>query len=226
MIADIAGDLAGLERLAERALAVAMRYADRLETLGPDEDERAVALSRPFQAAARSYRQSLALKARLRRELEGAEHDRAVRAGLLSRAPVEVEGVVRRMTQVEQAVRPLIWSEHEGAEAEALEDELTDALGEAFEDAGFARLSLQAQAAEIARRLDLAAESDAEPEPCAAPGSEARSAPATPPPPAPTRLPGLGAPIAAEPPLRPPDPPYVPPWDRTPGRSVAGGSGW
>ncbi|WP_293459384.1 hypothetical protein, partial [Phenylobacterium sp.] len=130
---DIAADLDGLSRLSERLLGLAMRYADRIEALAEDEDERAVALARPLEGLARSYRQTLAMKARLRREvgdLERAERTREI----LANRPAPDFGVLSRMAEVEEAVSALIWSEHERPEAERLEDELVDALHEAFDD--------------------------------------------------------------------------------------------
>jgi hypothetical protein len=217
--ADIARDLDGLSRLSERLLGLALRHADRIEALADDEDERAVARSRACEGAARSYRQTLALKARLRREAAERERIAQARTAAADR-PAFVYEPIARQVPAERALRALIWSEHEGEEAEALEDELCDALTEAFEEAGFERLSLDEQVRRIARRMGLACDPAEEPETGeAAPAPE----PEVRPEPQPLLAAEPGRVVAPDPPPRP----YLPPWERAPpGFRFPGGTGW
>ena len=66
--------LDGLSELAACDLRLAKRFCARIEALPEDADDRACNLARSYQRMARSYRQSLALQLRFRRELK-AEAD-------------------------------------------------------------------------------------------------------------------------------------------------------
>jgi hypothetical protein len=65
-------EAAGLTELAALDLAMARRFAERAQAA--EDPEVANRLARSYQRAARSYRQTLALKARLKREIAQAAH--------------------------------------------------------------------------------------------------------------------------------------------------------
>jgi hypothetical protein len=146
-----AGDItdeAGLNLLAQAELRLALGFAARAEAA--EDAEVANGLARSYQRLARSYRQTLALKARLRRDLKHeAREDRADQRREQERA-VQV-----RKAQVHAVVRGLIWSEAERAECERLEDELDQLLDlDAVAD-DFARTGVQAHVARLRQELRL-----------------------------------------------------------------------
>ena len=65
----------GLAELAQHDLALARDFARRAQAA--EDSAEASGLARSYQRAARSYRQTLALKARLQRELAAAAHVQA-----------------------------------------------------------------------------------------------------------------------------------------------------
>lgn len=102
----------GLAELAQHDLALARDFARRAQAAeGADEANR---LARSYQRAARSYRQTLALKARLKRDLAAAAH---VQAGLPKVRPGGA-AVARRIGEVRAALLRLAWDEAERAEIE------------------------------------------------------------------------------------------------------------
>src|SRR4051812_12917224 len=62
--------LEGLSELADCDLRLAKRFAARIEACTDEQDEKAMDLARSYQRMARSYRQTLVVQARLRRELK------------------------------------------------------------------------------------------------------------------------------------------------------------
>ncbi|WP_293459503.1 hypothetical protein, partial [Phenylobacterium sp.] len=121
-------------------------------------------------------------------------------------------------------------SEHERPEAERLEDELVDALHEAFDDPAFEDLPLDAQVEAVVQRL--------KPAPTPPPALRATSPVVTGEEPvrATRSFPAQAGEVASRPQAGttegaqpPPDPPtpYLMPWERAPpGARYPGGSGW
>ena len=104
-------EAAGLTRLAALDLAMAEHFAARAQTA--DDPEVASRLARNYQRAARSYRQTLALKARLKRDL-------ALAAQATSGAPPPRPGgvaVARRIRDLRTALIRVAWDEVERDEA-------------------------------------------------------------------------------------------------------------
>ena len=111
----------GLAELAQHDLALARDFARRAQA-AEDADE-ANRLARSYQRAARSYRQTLALKARLRRDLAQADAVRAATAANTPRAKSGGAAVARRIGELRSALTRLAWDEAERTEREAPEDE-------------------------------------------------------------------------------------------------------
>jgi len=112
-----------LARLAACDLSAAERVHSRL--MAAEEASDIAELGRTYQRIARSLRQTLALKAKLKREREASAKDAP---------PVKPSGVAvaRRIRDLRQAVTRIIWSEVERDETpdyeEALEELITDEL--------------------------------------------------------------------------------------------------
>lgn len=118
----------GLSELAEHDLALARDFARRAQA-AEDADE-ASRLGRSYQRAARSYRQTLALKARLKRDLAAAARDQAG-------APKPRPGgaaVARRIGELRAALLRLAWDEAERAEIEPEDGEGAEAADRAAAD--------------------------------------------------------------------------------------------
>jgi hypothetical protein len=145
---DMTEDERGLDELAQIDLRLARVFAARAEAA--EDPEVANGLVRSYQRAARSFRQTLALKHRLRRELKRElrddrgdsrkEHDRAVSA---------------HKAQVQVRLKTLIWTEAEGEEAERLEDELEDLLADDALLDGFTDTPVDAHVARLRHDLGL-----------------------------------------------------------------------
>jgi len=118
----------GLAEIARHDLELARDFARRaLEAQDNDEANR---LARSYQRAARSYRQTLAVKARLKRDLAAA-------ARVQADTPTPRPGgaaVARRIGELRTALMRLSWDEAERLEAGAPE---TDGSGAAGETGGF-----------------------------------------------------------------------------------------
>jgi hypothetical protein len=111
----------GLCELAQHDLALARDFARRAQA-AEDADE-ANRLARSYQRAARSYRQTLALKARLRRDLAAADRAQA-------EAPRPRPGgaaVAKRLGEMRTALLRLSWNEAERPETEDEKVEFADA---------------------------------------------------------------------------------------------------
>jgi len=186
-IPDISEDERGLDALAQIDLRLAQVFAARAEAA--EDPEVANGLVRSYQRAARSYRQTLALKHRLRRELK-----RELREDRTDDRKEHARAVSTRKAQVRAAVKALIWTEAEPPEAERLEDDLEEWLADLVVMDDFAATPVEAHVARLRRDLGLAAE-DAVPDP---------------------QTPGDAKPPALSP--HPTDPPQAAPGDAPPER--------
>jgi len=111
----------GLAEVARHDLAMVRSFAARAQAA--EDPEVASDLARSYQRAARSYRQTLALKVRLKREIAAAARENRPR-------PVRDEAAIaRRVREVGGAVRRLIYNEYERSDAETC-DELVETLEE------------------------------------------------------------------------------------------------
>lgn len=107
----------GLAELAQHDLALARDFARRAQAA--EDSEEATKLARSYQRAARSYRQTLALKARLQRDLAAAAQVQAN----TPRARPGGAAVARRIGELRAALLRLAWNEAEGPEDERAEGE-------------------------------------------------------------------------------------------------------
>lgn len=112
-----------LGRLAELDLAAAERVHERLMAT---EDAGEVAdLGRTYQRLARSLRQTLALKARLRAHDERTVREQAAR---IERGPRDERTAEARKAEVREAFSRVVWDEYEREDAEAVLQEFEDLL--------------------------------------------------------------------------------------------------
>jgi hypothetical protein len=144
-------EAAGLTELAALDLAMARRFAARAQA-AEDADE-ANGLARSYQRAARSYRQTLALKMRLQRERvrllrEAAapparepDEDDEDDADLPPTPVRDARRIAARKAELLGPLRGIAWSEYEDhdcdEEVEALFEELEITLGRAAEENAF-----------------------------------------------------------------------------------------
>ena len=141
----------GLARLAEVCLAQAEALHERVLTADDAKDAADWGLA--FQRAARSYRQTIALEARLVRERRLA--DREIRDDAAKQRSAQIH---KRRAQVQSALNQLIWTEYDRPEAEALEMVVDDRLdAEELADA-FTTEPLEAQVERIRKSIGLAPE--------------------------------------------------------------------
>jgi hypothetical protein len=105
-------EAAGLSELAALDLAMARDFAARAQAA--EDPETANDLARSYQRMARSYRQSLALKVRLAREIARAEREPPAPI-LRDEARIEA-----RLKEIRRPVRRVIWAEHEPADPSEL----------------------------------------------------------------------------------------------------------
>lgn len=107
-----AEDAAGLAEIAQHDLALARDFARR--ALAAEDNDEANRLARSYQRAARSYRQTLAVKARLKRDLAAAARAQAdtpkPRPGGLA--------VARRVGELRTALTRLCWDEADPPETD------------------------------------------------------------------------------------------------------------
>src|SRR5438045_3373445 len=102
-------EAAGLCELAALDLAMARDFAARAKAA--EDPEIANDPARSYQRVARSYRQTLALKVRLAREIDRAEREAD------EPQPRDSARLRARVEAVRTSVRRVIWAEHEAAEA-------------------------------------------------------------------------------------------------------------
>jgi hypothetical protein len=144
---------AGLDELAALDLALAKDFARRAMA---EEDARVAAdLARTYQRMARSYRQSLALKLRLKRELTRAAADAPP-------APRDEVRIRQRKDDLRTAIQRVIWSEYERPDWDTdgdvawdfgrLESELS---GLARRDPAFTEPDLDTQVVTLCAKLDF-----------------------------------------------------------------------
>jgi hypothetical protein len=164
-MSDAPDPLTGLDELAACDLRLAKRFCARIESLPEDEDDKAMALARSYQRMARSYRQTLVVQARLRRELKvEAKQDEGEARAVRRERGIALQAAIRA------EITPRIWTpERERDDGEDLEAMLRDLLFRAAARDDFLDLSAQAHAAAILEDLPVdtylapeAAEDDAD----------------------------------------------------------------
>jgi len=106
-------EAAGLAEIARHDLELARDFARR--ALAATDNDEASRLGRSYQRAARSYRQTLAVKARLKRDLAAAAR---AQADTPARKPGGA-AVARRIGELRTALLRLSWDEAERLETEA-----------------------------------------------------------------------------------------------------------
>lgn len=114
----------GLAEIAMHDLALARNFAARAQA-AEDADE-ANRLARSYQRAARSYRQTLALKARLKRDLAAAAQVQAK----TPKTPPGGAAIARRIGELRTALLRLAWDEAERPETEDEAEDFEDVAQE------------------------------------------------------------------------------------------------
>ena len=137
-----------LARLAACDLSAAERVHGRL--MAAEDASEVAELGRTYQRIARSLRQTLALKARLKREQAAVKDAPSTPPGGLA--------VARRVREVRDAVLRVIWDEAEGEEAHDYEDMLEGRLSVECLGDGFCRETLDDHVARMCLSLDLSPE--------------------------------------------------------------------
>jgi len=138
-----------LARLAEFDLAAAERVHGRL--MAAEEASEIAELGRTYQRIARSLRQTLALKAKLKREREAAAKD----APKSAPTPSGGVAVARRLREVRQAVTRVIWNEVEREDAPFCEESLEELIADEMRGDGFCAEPLDDHVARLCLMLDL-----------------------------------------------------------------------
>ena len=141
-----------LGRLAACDLSAAERVHGRL--MAAEAASEVAELGRTYQRLARSLRQTLALKARLKREREAAAKDAPQAAPA---APGGV-AVARRLREVRQAVTRVIWNEAEREDAPFYEEALDELVAEEMLRDSFCAEPLDDHVARICLALGLSPE--------------------------------------------------------------------
>jgi hypothetical protein len=121
-------EAAGLAELAQHDLAMARDFAERARAA--EDPDTANELARSYQRMARSYRQTLALKVRLAREIRAAEREAQPPpppASYCSLYPYDPAAaaiprdevrIADRVEELRPAVQRVIWAEYEAVDAE------------------------------------------------------------------------------------------------------------
>jgi hypothetical protein len=141
----------GLAELADLGLALARALQG--QALAAVEDAQpavAADLSLAFQRVSRAVRQTYALEAKLERDCKAAAREAAK-----SEAQDKIIRAHERRRQVRKAISPLLWTEGEEEESEALLDALDACLSEASQDDDFLDIPLEACIARIRHALGL-----------------------------------------------------------------------
>lgn len=159
-----------LAELAELDLALAKRL--HACAMAAEDPEAVGALSRGYQRIARSLRQTLALKAKLKRDREA---DLRAHPPPPPPPPRRDPGrIARRKDELRQAVRRVIWNEQEGEHADYLFDLLEDRLEQHGRAAAFGLEPLDEHIADLCADFGLTLEGAAAwrdlPDPEADPG--------------------------------------------------------
>ena len=145
-------EAAGLSELAALDLAMAKDFAQRAQAA----EDPAVAndLARSYQRVARSYRQTLALKMRLARDLAAVARETLETQPLPNRRAIE-----RRERELRSAVERIAFAEYERSEDEEELAFTLDAFGhlltELRVEPDFARQPLDRQVLEVCQDLEL-----------------------------------------------------------------------
>ncbi len=141
-----------LARLAARDLAAAEHVHAKL--MAAEEASEIAELGRTYQRFARSLRQTLALKARFRREQDQAARETA--APQEAKPPTSGVAAARRVGEVRAAVLRVVWDEAEDEDArEDYEEELDALLQAASERTDFCAEPLDDHVARTCLRLGL-----------------------------------------------------------------------
>jgi len=140
---------AALKRVAEVAERLAMKHAER--ALAADDPKEEAQATAAFQKATRVMRQSMALEAKLLRDVEQGVRAERQRADWAAFAQTET-----RKLHVKAATERLIWSEADDQDhAERLCDELDDLLEIEVLTETFATEDLTAQVTRLCKALGL-----------------------------------------------------------------------
>ena len=141
-----------LARLAARDLAAAERVHDKL--MAAEEAGEIAELGRTYQRFARSLRQTLALKARLRRE---QQQDARAAANETPPQPARPGGVAvaRRIREVREGVTRVVWDEVEREERDDCLETLEYTIAEECLRDSFCAEPLDDHIARICLALDL-----------------------------------------------------------------------
>lgn len=144
-----------LARLAEFDLAAAERVHGRL--MAAEDSSEIADLGRTYQRVARSLRQTLALKAKLKRDREAAAQ--AAERTPAPRKPPGGMAVARRIRELRDAVTRIIWTEAERPEFGDYANDAEEALGDLITDEmlgdGFCDEALDDHVARICIALGL-----------------------------------------------------------------------
>jgi hypothetical protein len=156
-----------LAEFSELSLVVARELSARVVAVG-DAGE-AATLAKAFHSVGRSLRQTIALEMKVERDRKHLEREDAAEVARQGELRVR-----RRKARVRSAVQRLVWTEHEGDEAEVLIDHLDDLLAEDALDDAFPDEDFDAQVARLRDDLGLAAAAAGldVPEPAARPPAE------------------------------------------------------
>jgi hypothetical protein len=146
-----------LGRLSELGMSLAEGVHAQAAIAMEAADPKAVAdLSLTFHRISRSVRQSIALEARLVRDLARAEREAAAEAEhkrtAILRDPV---AMVRRKAAVQEAIEKIIWTEREGEAAEELLDRLETRLAPGSVDDDICLEPLETHIARLCADLGL-----------------------------------------------------------------------
>ena len=241
--------LEGLSDLAACDLRLAKRFCARIEACGDEDDDKAMNLARSYQRMARSYRQTLVVQARLRRELKAEAREDAGEAKAERQAAERARDAALgcHRQRVRRHFERVLWNEYEDDDAQEIFNDVDERLFEISGDSDFLDTPADTLIARLTEEFGIGAgaqEADDDEADEAEAGSSSHDeddedddAPivaaddpvsaAPPPAPAPE-------PPDTEPPPRPPDPPpnpppkpYVPPRELLrPGQRFPGGTGW
>lgn len=164
-------------RLLERVAELSLSLAEKMHGLAMEAEtpEAAAGYGLSFQRAARAVRQTVALEARLQRDLQRQEKDDAAETRRAAEARID-----HRKAQVKAKIGLLIWNEDEYEDSESLDldAKLDDRLdAEAFGD-HFTDEPLEAQIARLCAELGV--ETPQEEDTAEHPASDADAHPAPP----------------------------------------------
>ncbi|MDB5425156.1 MAG: hypothetical protein JWQ29_2572 [Phenylobacterium sp.] len=141
-------DIRLLDHISQLGMAMACDFQQRCLAVGDAREAADLALA--FQRATRSVRQSIALKAKLTRDVTLHERDDRAHAVRETEARVQV-----RKAQVRLHVERAVWNEADGPEAERLLDELDDLLDCGAFDEGFVQGPVETHVARFCEELGV-----------------------------------------------------------------------